>query len=77
MQDDTLVKTEKKRFKNLKSHKLSERTNVYHSMFIKDSSSVCLIDGYNIIGKILYTSPNFSNLFGFNQREYQIIQLMI
>ena len=69
MQDDILAKTEKKRFENLKSHKLSERTNVYHSMFIKDSSSVCLIDGYNIIGKILYTSPNFSNLFGFNQRE--------
>ena len=69
MQDDILAKTEKKRFENLKSHKLSERTNVYHSMFIKDLSSVCLIDGYNIIGKILYTSPNFSNLFGFNQRE--------
>ena len=69
MQDDTLAKLESKRFQNLKNNKLSERTNVYHSMFIRENSSVILSDGYNNLGKILYFSPNFSEIFNFNERE--------
>ena len=66
MQDDLLAKIESKKFTTLKNNKLSERTNVYHSMFRRDISSVLLVDGYSIIGRILYSSPNFPFLFNFS-----------
>lgn len=69
MQDDLLAKIESKKFTNLKNNKLSERNNVYHSMFRRDISSVLLVDGYNVIGRILYSSPNFAALFNFSGKE--------
>ena len=69
MQDDLLAKSESKRFLNLKTNKLSERNNIYHSMFRRDISTVVLIDGYSVIGRLLYASPNFAQLFGFSGKE--------
>ena len=69
LQDDILARTEAKKFSTLKTNKLSERNNIYHSMFIRDLSSIILVDGYSTNGKILYTTPNFPALFNFSGKE--------
>jgi PAS domain S-box-containing protein len=38
-------------------------------MFLIDKSSILLIDGYLSTGKILYSSPNFPILFGYNSKD--------
>ena len=45
------------------------KEQIYHSMFIRENSSVILSDDYNNLVKILYFSPNFSEIFNFNERE--------
>ena len=69
LQDDILARQEAKKFSTLKNNKLSERNNIYHSMFIRELSSVILVDGYSIGGKFLYTTPNFPTLFNFSAKE--------
>ena len=69
IQDDILIREESKNYMQLKGNKIEERDNVYHNIFLKDSSSIILIDGYFIVGKILYSSPNFSLLFSYNSNE--------
>ena len=69
LQDDILARQEAKKFVTLKANKLSERNNIYHSMFIRELSSVILIDGYSMNGKFLYTTPNFPSLFNFTGKE--------
>ena len=69
LQDDIMAKNEEKKFNLLKSSKLSEKNNVYHSMFKNDINSVLLIDGYTSNGKILYSTPNFPFLYKFNGKE--------
>jgi hypothetical protein len=69
IQDDILIREESKNYMQLKGNKIEERDNVYHNMFLKDSSSIILIDGHFIVGKILYASPNFSLLFSYNSNE--------
>jgi len=69
LQDDVLARTESKKYSTLKTNKLSERNNIYHSMFIQELSSIILIDGYQSNGKILYTTPNFPTLFLFSGKE--------
>ena len=60
---------EGKKFKLIKSNKLSEKNNIYHSMFKNDINSVLLVDGYTNNGKILYAIPNFPFLYRFNGKE--------
>ena len=69
LQDDVLARTEFKKYSTLKTNKLSERNNIYHSMFIQELSSIILVDGYQSNGKILYTTPNFPILFLFSGKE--------
>jgi len=69
IQDEFLSKEENKKYLALKNSKSLEQFNVYHSMFLLDSSSVLLIDGYLTMGKILYSSPNFPFLFMYNGKE--------
>jgi len=69
LQDEFLSKEETKKYLSLKNSKSQEKFNVYHSMFLVDTSTVLLIDGYLTIGKILYCSPNFSFLFMYNGKE--------
>ena len=69
LQDDILARTESKKYSTLKTNKLSERNNIYHSMFIQELSSILLVDGYQNLGKILYTTPNFPALFLFTGKE--------
>ena len=63
VQDDYLAKEESKKYNLLKNNKSQEKNNVYHSMFLVNTSSILLIDGYLLNGKIVYASPNFSLLF--------------
>ena len=69
LQDDNTAKFEEKKFKLIKSNKLSEKNNIYHSMFKNDINSVLLVDGYTNNGKILYATPNFPFLYRFNGKE--------
>ena len=69
LQDEILSREECKRYSLLKTNKSEERFNTYHSMFLIDKSSILLIDGYFSIGKILYASPNISNIFSYNSKE--------
>ena len=69
LQDDVFANSEDKKYKSLKNNRLSERNSVYHQMFVSELSSIVLIDGHNNNGKLLYMTPNFPNLFSFNNRE--------
>ena len=69
LQDDIMAKNEEKKYNLLKSSKISEKNNIYHSMFKNDINSVLLIDGYTTNGKILYTTPYFPYLYKFNGKE--------
>ncbi len=69
IQDDIAAKNEEKKFNLLKGSKLSEKNNVYHSMFKAELNSVLLVDGYTSNGKIVYATPNFSYLYKFNGKE--------
>ena len=69
LQDDLLMKTEEKRYNTLKNEKLSKRNNSYFCMFIKELSSVLLVDGNSYNGKIFYSTQNFSSMFNFSGKE--------
>ena len=69
LQDDELVKTEQKRINLIQNNKSSERTNIYYGLFLKDQSSILLVDGYSNMGKILYVTPNFENVFDYKNTE--------
>ena len=69
LQDDVLAKSEAKKYSTIKNNRLSERNNVYHTMFVHDLSAILLIDGHFNNGKILYYTPNFPMLFLFSGKE--------
>jgi hypothetical protein len=69
IQDEILSKEESKRYMILKNSKIQVRYNIYHSMFLSNTSSILLVDGYLSNGKILYSSSNFSLLFMYNDKE--------
>ena len=68
IQDESLSQKEKKRYNMIKSSKLSEKNNIYHSLFLKEISSIILIDGNNHY-KIVYTTSNFPILFNYSPKE--------
>ena len=69
LQDDELVKTEQKKINLIQNNKSSERTNIYYGLFAKEQSSILLVDGYSDMGKILYVTPNFENIFDYKNNE--------
>ena len=69
LQDDTLMRSEEKKYNTLKTEKLSERNNLYYSLFLLDHSSVLISEGYTYNGKIIYISPNFPSMFFFSGKE--------
>ena len=69
LRDDFLSKNETKKYTILKNNKMEEKLNTYHSMFLNDTSSIILADGYLSSGKILYSSENFPLLFNYNVKE--------
>ncbi len=75
IQDDDLALKEEKKYYHIKMSKLNEKYNVYHSIFDKDISTIVLVDGCGIIGKIIYVAPNFGTLFNFLPKE--LVNVMI
>ena len=69
LQDEILVREESKNYQLLKNIKSQEKYNIYHTMFVRDTSSILLVDGYLSSGKIIYASPNFSLLFMYSAKE--------
>ena len=69
LQDDELFKTEKKRIGSIKTKKTSEKTNIYYGLFLKEQSSILLVDGYSDMGKILYVTPNFEKIYDYKNNE--------
>ena len=69
LQDEILSREENKKYMLLKNSKYQEKNNLYHSMFLMDTSCILLVDGYLSNGKILYSSQNFSFLFLYNSKE--------
>ena len=69
LQDDVLAKNEEKKFNLMKTNKLSEKNNIYHSLFKNNINSILLIDGYTFNGRIIYSTPNFPFLYQFNGKE--------
>ena len=69
LQDEILSREENKKYMLLKNSKYQEKNNLYHSMFLLDTSCVLLVDGYLSNGKIIYSSQNFSFLFTYNSKE--------
>ena len=65
IQDEELAEKEDKIYNQIKLSKLSEKNSIYFSLFLKETSSILLIDGYSTKGKILYTTINFPILFNF------------
>ena len=75
IQDEDLAQKEEKRYYHIKMSKLSEKHNIYHSLFDKDVSSVILVDGCGLIGKIIYVTPNFGIIYNFLPKE--LVNIMI
>ena len=73
IQDDKLANKEESRFNRIKHSQFIEKDKIYYSFFNKENSSVILIDGNSNNGKILYTSPNFYNLFGYYSKEVYLL----
>ena len=69
IQDQFLANEEAKKYMLLKNNKSQEKFNIYHSMFIIDTSAILLVDGYLSNGKILYASQNFPLIFYYNSKE--------
>ena len=69
IQDEELAEKEEKRYNQIKLSKLSEKNNIYHSLFLKDTCVILLFDGSNYKCKILYSTSNFQILFNFHPKE--------
>jgi hypothetical protein len=69
IQDEFLSREESKKYILKKNKKYQEKLNVYHSMFLIDTSTVLLTDGYLSNGKILYATRNFPLLFMYSGKE--------
>ena len=69
LQDEILVREQSKNYQLLKNNKSQEKYNIYHTMFVRDTSTILLVDGYLSSGKIIYASPNFSLLFMYSGKE--------
>jgi hypothetical protein len=52
----------------IKTSKLSEKNNKYYSLFIKEITSIILIDANNN-NRIIFNTPNFPILFNYTQKE--------
>ena len=69
IQDEDLAQKEEKRYNQIKMSKLSEKKNIYHSLFTKETTSIILLDGSNSKARVIYHTPNFPNLFNYLPKE--------
>ena len=69
IQDEELAEKEDKRYNQIKMSKISEKNSNKYLIFLKESTTVILIDGYQSQGKIIYTLSNFASMFNFTPKE--------
>ena len=69
IQDEFLARNESEKYIKLKKNKLKEKYNINYKIFITDTSSILLVDGYLSNWKILYSSKNFSLSFKFSEKD--------
>ena len=75
IQDGDLYHKEEAKLLRLKNMKLYQIDRIYYTLFDYEISSIILIDGYSIKGKIIYVTSNFINLYNYLSRD--IINLNI
>ena len=75
IQDLELAEKEEEKFIKYRNSILSQKNNLYYSLFNIDISSIILVDGHSFRGKIIYVTPNFYFLYNYLQKE--IINLYI
>ena len=69
IQDKDMALKEEERYRNFRNERLVYRNNFYYTLFNSDVLSVILVDGNQLRGKLLYTTPNFGFLFNFTPKE--------
>ena len=69
IQDKEMALKEEERYQNFRNERLVYRNNFYYTLFNSDVLSVILVDGNQLRGKLLYSTPNFGFLFNFTPKE--------
>lgn len=69
IKDEQLSKKEKKTLSTIKMQKYPEKDNIYYLLFDKELSSILLVDGNDMKGRVIYTTPNFESMYHFNPNE--------
>ena len=69
IQDQDMANKEEEKYNNFKKEKLVHKNNFYFSLFNSNVLSIILVDGYQLRGKLLYSTPNFGILFNFTPKE--------
>ena len=75
IQDEELANKEEKKYNQIKLSKLSEKNNIYHSLFSKDQCSILLLSGNSVNCKILYTTSNFPTIFNYQPKEVLLMNI--
>ena len=65
IQDEFLVQEEYNKYIILKNIEIQEKNNINYKIFLNNISAVLLISSENVI----YTTKNFSSIFGYNEKE--------
>ena len=69
IQDQDMAIKEEERYNTFKKEKLVFKNNFYFSLFNSNVLSIILVDGYQLRGKLLYSTPNFGLLYNFTPKE--------
>ena len=69
IQDESLVKKEEKNHLFIKNTFNTHKSHLYFKLFDNSISSVLLVEGNSNNGKILYSTPNFRNIFMLVNKE--------
>ncbi len=75
IQDEELAIKEEKKYNQIKLSKLSEKNNIYHSLFSKEQCSILLLGGNSLNCKILYTTANFPIIFNYQPKEILLMNI--
>ena len=69
LKDNEMAEKEEEKYNNYKKEKLIYKNSFYYSLFNPDILNVIIVDGHQLRGKILYTTPNFGLIFNYSQKE--------
>ena len=69
LKDKEMAEKEEEKYNNLKKERLVYKNSFYYSLFNPKILSILLVDGHQLRGKILYTTPNFGLIFNYTPKE--------